>query len=130
MTVADARTPARPPADGPSPEDADFMVLRAIACRYESGTVAPEAIRRALDGHARPCLAASELDDALARLRRDGHVIARDGEYVVGAAVAAALPPRGAARSRKPPRRGADCARASRRTRGATRSGSARPLRE
>ena len=76
----------------PSPDDIDFLVLRAIARHYERGTVARETLRQAAGRHQRSGLADADLDAALARLRSGGHVVARDGRYAVSPAVAAVLP--------------------------------------
>ena len=76
----------------PDPGDIEFLVLQAIARHYERGTVARDTLRQAAELHERTGLADAELDAALARLRRDGHVVARDGRYAVAPAVAAALP--------------------------------------
>ena len=76
----------------PSPDDIDFLVLRAIAHHYERGTVARETLRQAAEPRRRTGFADAELDAALARLRSGGHVVARDGRYAVSPAVAAVLP--------------------------------------
>ena len=76
----------------PSPDDIDFLVLRAIAHHYERGTVARETLRQAAEPRRRAGFADAELDAALARLRSGGHVVARDGRYAVSPAVAAVLP--------------------------------------
>jgi hypothetical protein len=76
----------------PSVDDIDFLVLRAIARHYERGTVAREALREAVDLHPRAGSTDAELEAALARLRSNGHVVARDGRYAVSPAVAAILP--------------------------------------
>lgn len=75
-----------------NPEEIDFLVLQVIAEQYENGTVARETIRGAVELRApQPCEAA-ELDDALARLRRDGHIVAREGQFAVSPSVAQVLP--------------------------------------